>query len=91
MAGVYRSRRGDGKEIFYLTPDKKLMAASVGATPVLHAGPSHALFQTRITGVARNHYTVSADGQRSLISSPRADATMSPINVVMNWTALLHQ
>jgi hypothetical protein len=54
-------------------------------------GTPHALFQTRTTGVARNHYTVSADGQRFLmINSSTSDAAISPITVVVNWAALLH-
>jgi hypothetical protein len=40
-------------------------------------------------GKARNHYTVSADGQRFLIKSPVSDAAISPITVVLNWTALM--
>ena len=80
--------RGDSKELFFLTPDKKLVAADVPAR-MPHVDEPHTLFQTRITGVARNHYTVSADGQRFLINSPISDPAIRPITVVLNWPALL--
>jgi eukaryotic-like serine/threonine-protein kinase len=86
--GMHPSWRGDGRELFYLAPDKKLMAAEIDVD-AQRAQTPHPLFQTRISGVARNHYTVSADGQRFLINSPTTDAAISPITVILNWAALL--
>ena len=41
--------RADGKEIYFIAPDLKLMAASVTtSTSTLEASPPVALFQTRI-------------------------------------------
>jgi serine/threonine protein kinase len=89
--GGYEPRwRGDGREIYYLSEDRKLMAVAVGA------GPSFAvpktLFQTRVPeGVSsrRTHYVPSSDGKRFLINTQSADALPSPITVVLNWTAEL--
>ena len=89
--GGYEPRwRGDGREIYYLSEDRKLMAVSVGA------GPSFAvpkmLFQTRVPeGVTsrRTHYVPSRDGQRFLINTQSNDATPNPITVVLNWQAEL--
>lgn len=89
QGGTHPTWRGDGKELFFLTPDKKLMAAEVSPGPAFQVGSTHALFQTRIAGIARNHYTASADGQRFLINSPVSSATISPITVVINWSTLL--
>ena len=36
----------------------------------------------------RTNYTVSADGQRFLVNT-RVEEPVSPIRVVLNWTALL--
>jgi eukaryotic-like serine/threonine-protein kinase len=87
--GILPTWRGDSSELFYLTPDHKLVAAETSAGPRFHVMSTHRLFQTRITGIARNHYCVSNDGQRFLINSPVADPTLSPITVVLNWPVLL--
>jgi serine/threonine protein kinase len=87
--GGYEPRwRGDGREIYYLSEDRKLMAVAVGA------GPSFAvpktLFQTRVPeGVTsrRTHYVPSRDGQRFLVNTQSSDASPNPITVVLNWQA----
>ena len=35
----------------------------------------------------RNHYVVTADGQRFLINSTIEETSATPINVVVNWSA----
>jgi hypothetical protein len=74
--GMHPVWRGDSRELLYLAPDKKLMAADIDPD-TLRAATPHPLFQTKIMGMARNHYTVSADGQRFLIYSPVSDAAIS--------------
>src|SRR2546425_666479 len=80
--------RRDGKEIFYIAPDSKLMAVDVkleGST--FEAGVPKGLFQTHGTGYPnpRNGYEVSADRPRFLIITPLEEATSTPITVVANW------
>ena len=85
--GGYEPRwRADGREIYYLSEDRKLMAVAVGA------GPSFAvpktLFQTRVPeGVSsrRTHYIPSRDGQRFLVNTQSGEATPNPITLVLNW------
>jgi eukaryotic-like serine/threonine-protein kinase len=87
--GGYEPRwRGDGREIYYLSEDRKLMAVSVGTSPSF-AVPKM-LFQTRVPeGVTsrRTHYVPSRDGQRFLINTQSGDASPNPITVVLNWQA----
>jgi hypothetical protein len=82
--------RRDGRELYYLAPDGKLMAAAVSIRDdVFDAGRPVTLFQAHIPAdiiTFRNHYAPSRDGQRFLIDS--ADDN-EPINVVVNRTALL--
>jgi hypothetical protein len=77
--------RGDGKELFYISPDKKLIAVSIDTSQgKLVAGIPHALFQTRIVAArfVVFQYAVSADGKRFLINSlPSVGAT--PLTVLM--------
>jgi len=87
-SGGYEPRwRADGREIYYLSEDRKLMAVSVGAGPSF--GIPQPLFQTHVPeGVTANrtHYVPSRDGQRFLVNMA-TDAVASPITVVLNWTA----
>jgi serine/threonine protein kinase/Tol biopolymer transport system component len=89
--GGYEPRwRGDGREIYYLSDDRKLMAVSVGAGPSFDV--PKVLFQTRVPeGVAsrRTHYVPSRDGRRFLINTQTSDALPNPITVVFNWQAEL--
>jgi eukaryotic-like serine/threonine-protein kinase len=83
--GAQARWRGDGKEIFYISRDKKLMAVSIDSShSKLVAGVPHALFQTRIVAsrFVMFQYAVSADGKRFLINSlPSVGAT--PLTVLM--------
>jgi Tol biopolymer transport system component len=79
--------RGDGKELFYISPDRKVMAVDIPAGKELEAGKPHALFQTRILPLveARNHYDVTSDGQRFVVNSRRPEDATLPITVVLGW------
>jgi Tol biopolymer transport system component len=86
--------RRDGKELFYLAPDRRLMAVEVKAGATFEAGAPRPLFALRTLAVSfvftvstPSNYTVSADGQRFLVNSPLEDVAPSPIQVVMNWTS----
>ncbi len=83
------SWRGDGKELFYRTPDQKLMAVEIRtAGGDVQAGIPQALFPVRIRpGNARNKYIPSADGQKFLFDAPLGRESMSPTTVVVNWFA----
>ncbi len=79
--------RGDGKEIFYLAPDNKLMAAEVnGQGATLEVGAVRALFEVRRGGPG-SVYDVTGDGQRFLVNTAVEQKTSSPITLVVNWTA----
>jgi Tol biopolymer transport system component len=92
--GIEPRWRRDGKELFYIAPDGKLMAAPTqGAGQTVEAGAAVALFQTRIVGGGqyrlKQQYAVAPDGQRFLINITAADATASPITIVTNWAHAL--
>jgi eukaryotic-like serine/threonine-protein kinase len=82
--------RRDGKEIFFIAPDRKLMVADVKLEgSVLEVGVPKVLFQTNVSGYPnpRNVYDVSGDGQRFLIITPPEEISATPITVVANWNA----
>jgi Tol biopolymer transport system component len=85
--------RADGRELFYLRLDRTLMAVEVRAGAGFEAGLPVALFETRAETVAissqRAHYAAAADGQRFLVNAIVQRANLAPIQVVLNWTAIL--
>ncbi|MBN1491019.1 MAG: PD40 domain-containing protein [Phycisphaerae bacterium] len=86
--GVMARWRPDGRELFYIASDGKLMAAPIQvAGQSLEAGAPVALFLTRNMGEKRTQYAVTRDGQRFLINIPVEESTASPIIIVTNWTA----
>ena len=88
--GVQPSWRRDGKELFYISPERKVIAVDIKAdSPIFEAGSIKTLFQTRLPDYPgpRNYYDVSGDGQHFLMNSILNDANATPINVVVNWTA----
>jgi eukaryotic-like serine/threonine-protein kinase len=85
--------RGDGKELFYVTPENELMAVEVrtvtsAAGTALTTGQVRRVFPTYLARPERQ-YAVSADGQRFLIYTTGGEATSSPIFAVVHWTANL--
>jgi serine/threonine protein kinase len=63
--GTQPQWRRDGKELFYLAPDRQLMAVTVKAGATFEHDAPRALFQTELNVAAlRQSYAVSADGQR---------------------------
>jgi Tol biopolymer transport system component len=90
--GAQARWRHDGKELFYVAPDGRLMAVPIqfpSTGHALDAGAPVPLFATRLGGAMRNvyrpQYTVSADGQRFLMNTVTGEANASPITVVLNW------
>ena len=87
--------RRDGKELFYYTPDGKLMAVEVksGAgggrqEASFEAGLPRALFEFRSSTAQPNRpYAVTADGQRFLLSTIVDESGGAPLTVVVNWQA----
>src|SRR5688572_1070762 len=79
--------RADGKELFYMTPDRKLMAVDVNSQQSFGVSAPNLLFQTTVARYeAPNRYAVSRDGQRFLINSA-VEEVRHTMTVVLNWTA----
>jgi Tol biopolymer transport system component len=79
--------RADGRELFFISPDNKLMAVDVGTAAPFEAGSPRALFQTKILPPieARNHYDAAGDGQHFVVNSRRPEDASLPILVVSGW------
>ena len=85
--------RGDGKEIFYLSTNGRMMAAPVTTGGNFDSGTPVALFQAAprqpILVYDLFVYDVSRDGQRFLINTPVKQTEMQPLSLILNWHANL--
>jgi len=83
--------RHDGKELFYLSPDKKIMSAEiceVGSNLVI--GKVQPLFTANPAFSGFHVYDVTSDGKKFIIASRSArQAPEPPLTLVTNWPALL--
>jgi serine/threonine protein kinase len=83
----------NGKELFYLSLDSKMMGAPVKFSPDGHSLQTETpavLFPVRIAfgplpGVNNQQYAVSSDGQRFLVNLEAGESATSPITLILNW------
>jgi hypothetical protein len=75
----------DGKEIFYIGPDRRLMAAEVSVKDgALNVVQVRALSVPRIG--RRFAYDVSLDSQKFLVPVAPEQSVSAPLTLVQNWT-----
>jgi serine/threonine protein kinase len=78
--------RGDGKELFYVASDGKLMSVAIRAKTIFKVGAPTPLFQFPPGFIDGD---VTADGRRFLIGVPLAQNASIPFTVVLNWQTIL--
>jgi Tol biopolymer transport system component len=79
--------REDGKELFFVSDDRKFYAVDIRGGPAFDYDVPRFLFDMRANVFnTANSYAPSRDGQRFLVNM-LLDNASSPINVVLNWTA----
>ena len=86
--------RRDGKELFFLSLDGRLMAASIDTTGQFQAGIPTPLFPVSTFPnqlIANRQYAVSADGKRFLVNSVQQSSRTQPLTVVINWPASIQK
>jgi hypothetical protein len=83
--------RRDGKELFYIALDNRLMAVPIqlaSNAQTIGTGAASSLFVTRVGGAVsfpfKQQYDVSPDGQRFLMNTV-TDEAAAPITVILNW------
>ena len=83
--------RRDGKELFFLSPDRQIMAVAVKPGTGIQFGTPASVFRLptsyRSLAPVTVGYEVSSDGQRFLV--PIRKALGAPLQVVVNWQAAL--
>ena len=84
--------RRDGKELYYLALDGRIMAVDLNIDSKIDSGVPRPLFNTRLSvDPIRDQFAVTADGQRFLVQAPVVEGAPTPISVLVNWTASLRK
>jgi hypothetical protein len=79
----------DGRELFYIRPDRTLVRVSLGAGEAFDGAVAQPVFDIGSDGLwseARNHYDVAGDG-RILTLRPITDPRQTPFTLMINWQA----
>jgi len=83
--------RGDGKELFYLSPEAKIMAVPVKGAREFDAGVPVALFQSspkELLATSEQYvYDVDPNGQKILVNTQEKNVYARPMTVVLHWGA----
>jgi len=83
--------RQDGKELFYLSGERKIMAVPVKTGSNFEAGSPVALFQTHlrqpISSMDLFSYDVTADGQKFLVNTRFDEPNAAPLSIILNWAS----
>jgi Tol biopolymer transport system component len=93
--GMQPEWRRDGKELFYLSADRKIMAVPIalhGDSVVV--GTPEPLFSVDVAEPVApypNEYTVTADGQRFVVTLNAKAQTPQTLTILYNWTASLRR
>lgn len=90
--GIQPRWRRDGKELYYLAPDGKLMTVDIRLRPQFQAGVPRVLFDPHPKGNRASGdfvYDAAPDGQRFLFITEEDETAGPPpgITVVTNWLA----
>jgi Tol biopolymer transport system component len=87
--------RHDGRELYYLSAEREVMAVEIKTDPTLEARTPVKLFQTHlrqpISALDVFSYDVSADGQKFLVNTKVDEPGAAPVSIILNWTAALQK
>ena len=88
--GSHPEWRADGKELFYLAADRRLMSVVFNSESSNNPSPPQALFRSRVVGhVFKRIYAVNGDGTKFLMIVPPEGESSSPMTVTVNWASEL--
>jgi len=91
--GVEPHWRKDGKELFYLAPDRNLMAVSINLSSSPEIERPHVVFRAPVPPLSRiisNQFAVGADGQRFVFGLvENTSKEEQQLTVLSSWPSLL--
>jgi len=92
--GTQPKWRADGRELFYLSGDRKIMSATVSLDKAFEAGAPTPLFASVIvldlSGPGPS-YDVTADGRRFVMAVESDERLTAPMTLLFNWRGALRK
>jgi dipeptidyl aminopeptidase/acylaminoacyl peptidase len=88
--GNFPRWRADGRELFYVDDNGRLMAVPIEPGDRPSVGGPVALFPARLEEAADPQYDVTADGERFLLNRTLIEDRV-PVSVVLGWPARLER
>jgi hypothetical protein len=84
--------RADGKELYYLSLDGKVMAVDIATSPSFHAGEPRVLFPVRSDffgpgSLPGSRVDATLDGKPFLFAMPVRQPAHEEFDVILNWWA----
>jgi len=81
--------RGDGRELFFVSLDRRLTSVDVDMGPPIEFGIPRKLFDAPMPRnyLTRNRYFATADGKRFLMLTLLDRGRVPPTTVILNWAA----
>jgi hypothetical protein len=90
--GQYPAWGAGGRELYFLSPDFKLMAVSLKLEPdSVEPSAVRELFPLPAVDTGYNPYEATPDGQRFLVRATPLQQAAEPLTVIVNWPALLRK
>ena len=88
--GRYPAWGPGGSELYYMSPDLKLMAVSVKlGNDIAEPSAPRELFRLPIANPDYMPFEPALDGKGFLVRATPQQAVPEPLNLIVNWTALL--
>jgi len=82
----------DGRQIYYISPERKMMSVPVSLGASFDAGPPVILFEARLREIGRERqYAVSHDGSKFLLNRVVGEAGTRPMTLVQSWSSGLER
>ncbi len=84
--------RQDGRELYYISPDGRIMAIELAEDPLSQVPAAKPLFKVDRRFEHRgDDFDVTSDGQTFVVNTPLTEATSAPLTLQMNWTTGLQK
>jgi Tol biopolymer transport system component len=85
--GVMSAWRSDGKELYYISGDRKMMAVAVTAGAEFSTATPVALFDAPVRAHPTRQFDISLDGTRFLLNRQSDTGVGEHITLLQNWQA----
>jgi hypothetical protein len=90
--GTYPQWGAGGRELFYVSPDNRLMVVDLKLTAVsVEPSMPRELFRLPAVETGYSPYDTTSDGRRFLVRATPEHGAAQPLMVIINWPSLLKE